>query len=150
MVFLIVSALVQLSKGRKTIFPFGQPASYSTDQFKKVPSSLLGLALAAMYIFIKLHQSKWKMLLRSKQKKGCMHPMTDLWHVNDVYRFHNFVTAFRASRTELFRIYEEEGGEYHGVDPPTSSKSPRKGKKKTKRKVVMELSDEDSDSCDFV
>ena len=84
--FLLVSALVQMSKGRKTIFPFRGPASYSTEKFKEVPSALLGLGLAAMYIFIKLDREKWKMLLRSKQKRGCMHPMTELWHINDVYR----------------------------------------------------------------
>ena len=91
MEFLIVSALVQMSKGRRTIRPFGAPASYSTQKFNEVPSPLFGMALAAMYIFIKLDQSKWKLLLCDKNKKGTKHPITDLWHQNDVYRSLNVV-----------------------------------------------------------
>ena len=61
--FLVVSVLVQMSRGRKTILPFGTGASVSTKDFKAVSSTLFGLSLAAMYVFIKLDQDKWNTLL---------------------------------------------------------------------------------------
>lgn len=84
MEFLVVQALVQMSKGRKTIIPFGTGASNSTKQFKEVPSPWFGLALAGMYKFVKLDQDRWLGHLRNSSKKGCSHPMTQMWHVNDV------------------------------------------------------------------
>ena len=148
--FLLVSALVDMSRGRKTVLPFGKPASESTKAFKNIPSPVLGLALAQMYVFIKLDPDLWKGLLSKKNKKGCCHPMTHIWHVNDVNRFVNFISVFRANRKALFEAYEKEGGDYHGKDSSVSSSSKKTSKSNKVKTVIENGSDSDDMSDDFM
>ena len=42
--------------------------------------------------------------------------MTGLWPYPTVNRYLNFYTLFRAKRIQLFALYEQQGGEYHGPD----------------------------------
>jgi hypothetical protein len=114
MAFLVVSALVKVAMGHKKMRPYGEAASVSTKDFQDVSDAQMGLTLAAMYPFVKMEQSSWNQVLRTKNKKNCAHPVTGLWHVNTVSRFLNFISTFRANRKELFQIYEKEGGVYHG------------------------------------
>ena len=42
--------------------------------------------------------------------------MHALWPFATVNRYLNFYSLFRAKRTRLFALYEQQEGEYHGPD----------------------------------
>ena len=141
MAFLVVEALVKISQGRMKLMPYGVLAAgntkhvdkhtqsngtlplfvaVSTKEFQRIPDAPFGLTLAAMYPFVKHDQSKWNSMLSRKGKKNCAHPMVGLWNVNTVHKYSNFLAQFRSVRQELFEIYENEGGLYHGPEPTPS------------------------------
>lgn len=148
MSFLLVSALVKVSKGKGTIYPFGPAARHSTHAFKQVSPAMFGVVLANMWIFIKNDQSAWKLLLNSKNKKNVFHPLTGLWPVGTMHRFNHFVQQARENLPTLFVTYEKEGGEYHGSNEPTT-----KSRKKRKRNQPTSLSlaiEEEEEDVEFV
>lgn len=87
MCFLLVEALVIVSRGRKNSYPFGAPANCSTKAFKQLPSGPFGLVLSAMYPFIKHDQSKWKEMKADNGKRNCAHTMLGLWSLNKIIRY---------------------------------------------------------------
>lgn len=153
MSFLLVSALVKVSKGRGTIYPFGPFARHSTHAFKKVKAAMFGVVIANMWIFIKNDQSVWKQLLNTKNKKNVFHPLTGLWPVGTMHRFNHFVKMARAKMTTLFATYEKEGGEYHGSGDPVPVKKKSTSRKKRKRKPPITLGEaieEEEEDVEFV
>ena len=138
--FETVQALVLYSGGRDGngknpygFFPYGKPASVSTQSFKDVPPAMFACTLAAMYPFVACDKSYWPKLL-----KKCSHPMTAMWPWGQVRRHLSFHQKFTNNFVKLFSAYEESKGEYHGPEVLAGLKRPCKG-------VVRKL-DEDSDS----
>jgi len=129
MAFETIQALVLYSAGRDGngknpygFFPYGKPASQSTERFKAVPPSMLACTLAAMYPFVACDQSYWPKLL-----KKCSHPMTGLWPWSQVRRHLSFHDKFSNNYLKLFEAYEEGKGEYHGPEVLVGLKRPDKG-----------------------
>ena len=83
----------------------------STLDFKYLPCSFLSATLAEMYPFVRTERTKWDTISKKVQ-----HPMHALWPYPTVNRYLNFFTLFRAKRTQLFALYEQQDGEYHGPD----------------------------------
>lgn len=158
MSFLLVAALVKVSRGRGTIYPFGPDARKKTHAFKKVPTGLFGVVIANMWVFIKntFDESAWKHLLSSKNKKNVFHPLTGLWPLGTMHRFNHFVKTARDKMPTLFATYEAEGGEYHGSDEPfvvPTEKNTSTSRKKRKRKEPTSLSaaiEEEEEDLEFV
>ena len=85
MCFLVVEALVQISRGRKKAYPFGEPANVSTNAFKNLPSGPFGLVLSAMYPYIKHEHSTWKAMNKNTSKTT--HTMLGLWSLRKMKRY---------------------------------------------------------------
>ena len=171
MCFLLVEALVIISRGRSKAYPFGEPANVSTKAFKKLPSGPFGLVLSAMYPYIKHDQSAWKEM--NKKDSKATHTMLGLWSLNKMNRYGHphppchptptpnrssphirndtFINGLRTKRELLFEIYEREGGKYHGPDAEDTT-SPSRARK---RRAALDPNDdifeeqEDSDDEDF-
>jgi hypothetical protein len=143
---LVVEALLNVSRGRKTMRPFGEPASVSTRDFKKIPFTYLGLTLAAMWPFIKHPRDKHKALTQKKKKKGCAHPMMGLWPHGTVHRYLHFLTMVRAQKATLYQAYEAAGGHFHGDDTCDGTAAANGG---TNRQLVY-TQDDSEDDIDFV
>ena len=47
--------------------------------------------------------------------------MHALWPYPTVNRYLNFYTLFRAKRTQLFALYEQQDGDYHGPERYTGA-----------------------------
>lgn len=156
MSFLLVSALVMVSRGKGTIHPFGPDARNSTHAFKKVATGLFGVVIANMWIFIKNDESNWKHLLNRKNKKNVFYPLTGLWPVGTMHRFNHFVKMARDKMPTLFATYEKEGGEYHGPDDPivvATKKNTSTSRRKRKRKEptsLREAIEEEEEDLEFV
>ena len=143
-VTLVVEALLHVSRGRKTMRPFGELASVSTLAFQQIPFTYIGLTLAAMWPFIKRPHDKHKALTQAKQKRGCAHPMMGLWPHGTVHRYLHFLTVVRAQKTTLYQTYKAAGGRFHGED--TCVVAPNRG---TNRQLVYTADDSEEDT-DFV
>ena len=53
--------------------------------------------------------------------KKVQHPMHALWPYPTVQRYLNFYTLFRAKRTQLFALYEQQDGDFHGPERYTGA-----------------------------
>ena len=150
MSFYVVNALVAVSAGRESneqnkygFFPFGKQAGISTKAFIKLPDAVFSMALAEIYPFVAREKSKWEIML-----KRCDHPMTGLWPWGKLKRHMTFRSRWRVNRKELFEMYNENGGEFHGSE----STQYLVGNKKKRGKQQMadtETGDEDSMDDDF-
>ena len=119
MAFEVVNALVLYSAGNGPsgsndygFYPYGKEASWSTDEFKKIPTAWFALTFAEMIPFIFRDMSKWEDLRKKRS-----YPMTNLWPHATMKRYLNFYRAFLKHRNFLFEQYEkDEDGIYHGQE----------------------------------
>ena len=103
-------AEVEKSRKKVTVFPYGAPASYLTSSFKELPSTYLGITLANMYPFVVSEKPVWNIKLKEHN-----YPITRLWPYSTTCRFVSFVRAFVQNRCEMFKNYEDVGGQYHST-----------------------------------
>ena len=167
MCFLLVEALVSISRGRGTAYPFGEPASVSTKSFKQLPSGPFGLVSSAMYPYVKHDQTAWPAMTKNDSK--ATHTMLGLWSWNKINRCGHphphlsplppkrssphirndtFIDGFRTKRAKLFEIYERDGGEYHGRDQEDTTSPSRARKRRTAVDPIDDVFEEQEDSDD--
>ena len=77
------------------------------------------------------------------------HPIVGLWPYPTVNRYFNFFSLFRAKRNQLFAMYEQQDGEYHG---PEQYGAPSAAAKSASAETVHgdAESEEDFDDSEFV
>ena len=83
--------------------------------------------------------------------KKIQHPMHALWPYPTVNRYLNFYSLFRVKRTQLFALYEQQDGKYHGPEkmstgPSAAAVSASAGA----REGDDESEEEEFDDVDFV
>ena len=80
------------------------------------------------------------------------HPMHALWPYPTVNRYLNFYSLFRAKRTQLFALYEQQDGEYHGPDNTFTGPSAAATLASASAEATEgdDESEEDFDDVDFV
>ena len=99
---------------------------------------------------VKHDQSEWERM-NDKGSKAT-HTILGLWSLNKMKRYDLLIDGFRNKRELLFKIYEEDGGEYHGPETEEDTTSPSRGKR---RRVALNPNDDifeeqvDSDDEDF-
>ena len=125
MAFEVVNALVLYSAGNGPsgsndygFYPYGKEASWSTKEFKKIPTAWFTLTFAEMIPFIFRDMSKWEDLRKKRS-----YPMTNLWPHATMKRYLNFYRSFLKHRNFLFEQYEkDEDGIYHGQEETQEKK----------------------------
>jgi len=139
----VVQFLLQVAKGRSPnpsnkygYYPYTKPAGEDTGAFQKVPTSWFASTLADVYPFVKHAEDKWPSLL-----KKFTPPMTGLWPVQTLKRHMNFQEALHLNRCSLFKLYEKEGGDYHGSAVVTQPADSGEGTESS--------SDDDDDDDEF-
>ena len=117
---LVIEAMLKYSKGREgaKVFPYGEKASKSTEEFCKIPSPILSITLACMYPFIIEEKDTHDDMLKRAQ-----YPIKQLWPMAVLKRYMNFNDAFCKQRNDMMDNYEASGGAYHGDDDAGDSAS---------------------------
>ena len=83
--------------------------------------------------------------------KKVQHPIVGLWPYPTVNRYFNFFSLFRAKRRQLFAMYEQQDGEYHGQEPyEGSSAAAKSASAETVDGDGDSESEEDFDDLEFV
>ena len=129
----IVELLVRVAQGRppteenkRGYYPFGSKAAQSTSEFKKVPFTNFAHTLTVIYPFIRFEKKEWE----DKVQQRAAHPMNawGLWHIFLMKRYDNFFKLCHEKLPKLFESYEDQDGEYHGVEQveQTSSRTVRR------------------------
>ena len=146
MSFAITATLVNVSCGRGGTeeneygyFPYGKKAAESSDAFCTLPDAFFTMTLAEIYPFVARDRSAW-----GKMLKVCNHKMTGLWPWGKLNRHMQFRKQFRINRVDLFKGYEEAGGEFHGREPDAHVK--RRKRKAKKKSTTVDAADDDSTS----
>ena len=112
-------ALVSYAQGNprvETVKPYGLKAARSTKCFKALPTTSLSLTFAALYQVIRLEPS---MLIKWISKPR--HNITSPWPRGMIMRFIKLGKVFKEKRWQVFKAYEDEGGEYMGDEEDTST-----------------------------
>ena len=150
MSYVITSTLLNVACGRGGneqneygYFPYGKKAARSSNAFCTLPDAFFHLTLAEIYPFVMREKKAWPKML-----KVCDHKMTGLWPWGKINRHMKFREQFRLNRVNLFKGYEEAGGEYHGREPDAHIVKTRKRKAKAKDKPVCDDGSDSSDSMD--
>ena len=116
-------ALVSYALGNpsvKTVKPYGLKAARSTKAFKKLPTTSLGLTFAAMYQVVRTDPSMLDKWIKKPREN-----ITDPWPSGMIKRFMKLGEVFEAKRWQVFKSYEDDGGEYMGDEDETDT--PEKG-----------------------
>ena len=116
------ATLVSYAQGNpnvKTVKPYGVKASKSTKEFKSLPSSTLSLTFAALYQVIRTDP-----LVLDKWIKTMRRNITEPWPRGMMKRYINLHHVFEKYRYQIFKAYEDAGGEYMGEpETPTQDDS---------------------------
>ena len=116
-------ALVSYALGNpsvKTVKPYGLKAARSTKAFKQLPTTSLGLTFAAMYQVVRTDPSMLDKWIKKPREN-----ITDPWPSGMMKRFMKLGEVFEGKRWEVFKSYEDDGGEYMGDEDETDT--PEKG-----------------------
>ena len=114
------ATLVSYSQGNpnvKTVKPYGMKAAKSTKEFKSLPTSTLALTFAAMYQVIRMHPEMLDKWIKTP-RENITHP----WPRGMMKRYVSLQQVFEKYRYEIFKAYEDSGGEYMG-EPDTQDDS---------------------------
>ena len=131
----IGTALVMYAQGNPnvtTVKPYGLKAARSTTEFKLLPSTTLALTFAALYQVIRMDPC-----LLDKWIKTPRQNITNPWPRGMIKRYVSLQQVFEKNRYQVFKSYEDSGGEYMGEEER------RSGTPRTKSPV--EEFDEDFD-----
>ena len=120
----IGTALVRYAKGNPvatTVKPYGLKAARSTTDFQSLPTTILALTFAALYQVIRMEPH-----LLNKWIKTPRHFITCPWPRGMIKRYVSLQQVFEKNRYQVFRSYEDGGGEYMGDEErlSTPTKSP--------------------------
>lgn len=96
---------------KKRVYPYGPHAAKSIQGFKEVPCTHFATTLAVMYPFLAVERETWE-----DMRKICAYTMTRLWSQGHVRRHMHFVKECTLHLDEVFDSYEENGGDYNGLD----------------------------------
>jgi len=132
----IIEFLVRVAQGRPPndhnkygMYPYGKPASESTQAFQEVPFTKFAHTLTVIYPFIRYDRNQWvaEKLIRDptipKGTKGAGYPASHplnadgLWNINLMKRYRKFFQLCRTKLDKLFQSYEDQDGVYHGKIP---------------------------------
>ena len=112
----VAKALVSYAQGNpkvKTVKPYGLKAARLTKFFKQLPTTSLSLTYAALYQVVRTEPSmldKW--IKRPRQN------ITQPWARGMIKRFIKLGQVFEENRWQVFKAYEDDGGEYMGDEDP--------------------------------
>ena len=105
-------ALVSYAQGNpavKTVKPYGLKAARSTKAFKSLPTTSLSLTFAALYQVVRTEPSMLDKWIK-KPRENITHP----WPRGMIKRFMKLGQVFEEKRWQVFKAYEDDGGEYMG------------------------------------
>ena len=111
---LVLESLLRYSKGLNNdskVHPYGSKAATNTDAFNKIPSPWFAATLACMYPFVVNDESQYPQLLKQVQ-----YPIPTLWPKPIVKRYIHFNNIVHRQREQMFKTYEDNGGDFHGPD----------------------------------
>lgn len=120
----IGTALVMYAQGNPavtTVKPYGLKAARSTTEFKLLPTTTLALTFAALYQVIRMEPH-----LLDKWIKTPRQNITNPWPRGMIKRYVSLQQVFEKNRYQVFKSYEDGGGEYMGEQEEKHSVSPTK------------------------
>ena len=109
----IALCLVAYAQGSTTgndrVKPYGMKESKSTSAFKKIPSSILALTYAAMYMAVRTPQHKLDTWVKTPRSN-----ISSPWAKGTISRFMCLHANFIKHRKSIFEAYEAGDGVYMG------------------------------------
>ena len=110
----VLVAYAQGNPNAKTVKPYGLKAARSTKAFKSMPTNILALTFAALYQVVRTDSSLLDKWIRTPRQN-----ITQPWPRGMIKRFVNLQKVFQKNRDQVFKSYEDDGGEYMGPDVVT-------------------------------
>ena len=106
--------LVSYAQGNpnvKTVKPYGLKAARSTTKFKLLPTTTLALTFAALYQVIRTDPPMLDKWIKTPRQN-----ITDPWPRGMIKRYVSLQKVFEKYRYQVFKAYEDSGGEYMGEE----------------------------------
>ena len=107
----VLVAYAQGNPNTKTVKPYGLKAARSTKAFKSISSTILALTFAALYQVVRTDPSLLDKWIQTPRQN-----ITSPWPRGMIQRFVSLQKVFQKNRDQVFKSYEEDGGEYMGPE----------------------------------
>ena len=103
----------------KTVKPYGLKAGRSTNEFKLLPTTTLALTFAALYQVVRTDPPMLDKWIKTP-RQNITHP----WPRGMIKRFVRLQEVFETYRDQVFKAYEDAGGEYMGEEDIDDESTP--------------------------